>query len=232
MRNIVCKPLLAATALALALGMSRSAMAEDRSSYNHQIDGITVNFDGATVDVSQLFGFSTSGNTLHFVGDGTYALNDVRKFVLLYDTVPATGVPSPQNTASAIGNVGTPQVWTSSSDTSPSGAFYGWETTNGTLKDGQFAPSASGFDTTKVFSLLNPLSGDGSANLVGFGFDVSISGTAGQASPFGTFDDQGNSTGFVYENLDAIPEPAFYQMSVFLAGGGLIVLRARRRRQA
>jgi hypothetical protein len=39
-------------------------------------------------------------------------------------------------------------------------------------------------------------------------------------------------TGFVYADLPAVPEPAFYQMSVFLAGGGLLVLRACRRRQA
>jgi hypothetical protein len=221
------RPLQVAATLALIVGTGNLASAESRSSYNTKISGITVSFDGGTSNVSKLFGFSMTGAQVT-LGATAYTLNDIRKFVLLYDMDPNNG-PIPKNTV-AIGNVGSQKIWTASTSTAGPGAFYGWETTNGTLKNGQFQPSVSGFDTTKVFALTTPLSGQASANLVGFGFDISIKGTAGNASPFGTFDDKGNSTGFVYETLAPIPEPVFVQLGGLLGIGALSLWRLRRRK--
>jgi hypothetical protein len=223
--------------LAAAVALTaHPAAAESRSSYNSSVSGFTVTFNGSAVDVSQLFGFKIGSNKLTFNGYGDYKLNSVRKFVLLYDEDPVTGIPNPLNTASAIGNINPKQVWTADSKTSGPGAFYGWETTQGTSKRGQFAPGASGFDTTNVFRLSQTLFGDGSKKLIGFGWDVSIEVASGAVDPFSgkTVNRKGNYTGYVYQRYTRIavievPEPFFYQMGALLGLGAVGLLWRRRR---
>lgn len=162
------------------------------------------------------------------IGGVNYTLDDVRKFVLLYDSNPGTA-PSLQNTASALGNVGTKKVWTKDSNTFGPGAYYGWETTEGTLKDGQFKPT---FNTGNVFSLTTALSNanDSGKKLVGFGFDISVLVGNRQVDPFGNNCSSGShSDGFVFV-ANAIPEPAFYQMGALLTlSSGSLLFRLRRK---
>ncbi len=235
--NRVIHRLAAGLLLAAAvIWMAQPAAAESRSAYNKAVSGFTVTFNGGSADVSQLFGFKIGSDKLTFEGYGDYKLNSVRKFVLLYDEDPVTGIPNPLNTASAIGNINPKQVWTADSKTSGPGAFYGWETTQGTSKRGQFAPGAGGFDTTNVFRLSQALFGDGSKKLIGFGWDVSVEVAGGAIDPFSgkKVNRKGNYTGYVYQRYTRIavidvPEPAFYQLGALLGLGAAGLLWRRRR---
>jgi hypothetical protein len=90
---------------------------------------------------------------------------------------------------------------------------------------------------TKVNSDVHVLVYHGSGNTYYLGFE-DLTGSENDGSPTGGGSDRDYNDVVIevdnvtLTNSPSIPEPAFYQMSVFLAGGGLMALKMRRRSKA
>ncbi len=206
--------------LILSLG-GVQALGQSYSSYNTLFSGFTVT---QTTNSSEqpTFGFSSNSNQVTING-ASYTLNDISSFALLYSAAPTT--KPVQIPTSYIGNyeADSSTTWQSFSTVYKvdKQQVFGWASPNsGTLQPGDIEPSNTGFSTGQVFSFASSPLPSG----YNYGFDISLKGTPGAASPFGgSFDTSGNSTGRV-TLTQPVPEPPFLQLGVLLACAGLMGL--------
>jgi hypothetical protein len=216
------KTLLPAAALSLCLGLSAIAPARADFSFfdtegawvSHIQHQINVLFNGANdVDI---------GNPVTGHVDGTTTQVDVSTLV--------------GNLEVDHGDGGNATV-----SPTPAGSTVADFTVSGTLPGTNFdallfSVSPTAADTTALVTVTGPISSDTHTftfNNTGENF-IGVVASNGQSIHSITIEANGDLqfNDLKHIRVGLVPEPAFYQMSAFLMGGGLLVFRGRRRKQS